>query len=246
MGGWEMGGNNNAYEFLSIYNELDEYMRRQLNADDNIPHRSLIEKLSKKNNLFNKYKNDLIDFAKLRNALVHNPYRTIAEPIAEPHDNIVELYRNIKNKIINPLLAYDIAVKTKNIYCATLEDNAIEVMKVMSQNTYSHVPVVINNRVIGVFSQYSVFSYLVEKQSVCLDSTVKIGDFEKYIVFENYAGEYFEFVSRDTLVSEIELMFQRRKDNHKRLSVVFVTENGSMHEKLLGIITGWDIARYVD
>jgi predicted transcriptional regulator len=237
---------SNSFEFLSIYDELDEYMRRYLKADDNIPHRTLIERIAKKNNLLSKYREDLIDFAKLRNAIIHNPYRAMADPIAEPHENIVELYRNIRNKIINPSVALDISVKIKNIYCASPEDNAMQVMKIMSEQTFSHVPILINNRVIGVFSQYTVFSYLVKNQSICLDSTMKVKDYAEYTPLESHGGEYYEFVSKNTLASETEQMFKRRKDNHKRLGIVFVTENGSQDEKLLGIITGLDIARYSD
>lgn len=241
-----MNFRNNSTEFLSIYDELDEYMRNQLNVDDNIPHRNLIERLAKKNNIFSKYKDNLIDFAKLRNAIVHNPYRNFAEPIAEPHDNIVELYRNIKIKIINPPMAIDIAVKTRNIFCTSANENVMEVMRVMSQNTFSHVPIIKNGKVLGIFSQFAIFSYLVKNQSVCLDNNVIINDFKEFTSLENHDAEYFEFVSRHTLASEIELMFRNRNANQKRLGVVFVTESGSQTEKLLGMITAADLARYID
>lgn len=235
---------NNSGEFLSIYNELDEYMRRTLSADDSIPHRTLIERISKKNNIFGRYRGELIDFAKLRNAIVHNPYKNVAEPIAEPHDSILDMYRGIRNRIINPSLAMDIAVKAKDIFCASIEDNALEVMRMMNENSYSHVPIVEKHRVSGVFSQYSIFSYLLKNQSVCLDCEMKIQTFKEFLGFEAHRGEYFEFISRLTLASEVERMFQRRMEDHRRLGVIFVTENGESHERLLGIITGWDIARY--
>jgi CBS domain-containing protein len=241
-----MNYRDNSTEFLAIYDELDEYMRNQLNVDDNVPHRNLIERLAKKNNIFAKYKDNLVDFAKLRNAIVHNPYRGFAEPIAEPHNNIVELYRNIKIKIINPPMAIDISVKIRNIFCASASDNVMEVMRVMSQNTFSHVPIVKNGRVLGIFSQFAIFSYLVKNQSVCLDSNVIIKDFEEFTSLERHDAEYFEFVSRDTLASEIESMFRSRNANQKRLGVVFVTESGSQTEKLLGMITAVDLARYVE
>jgi CBS domain-containing protein len=241
-----MNYRDNSTEFLSTYDELDEYMRNQLNVDDNIPHRNLIERLAKKNNIFSKYKDNLIDFAKLRNAIVHNPYRSFADPIAEPHDKIVELYRNIKIKIINPPKALDVAVLLKNIFCAQPTDNVMQVMQVMSENTFSHVPVVRNGRVLGIFSQYAVFTYLVKNQSVCLTGNIMIKDFEEFTALERHDAEYFEFVSRDALASEIEFMFRKRKDNQKRLGVVFVTESGSQTEKLLGMITAVDLARYID
>lgn len=39
-------------------------------------------------------------------------------------------------------------------------------------------------------------------------------------------------------------MFQKQLQNKKRLSVVFITETGEASEKILGLITAWDVAGY--
>lgn len=235
----------NSTEFLSTYNELDEYLRRKLNADDNVPHRTLIERVSKKDKSFEKYKEDLIDFAKLRNAIVHNPYKNIADPIAEPHDYIVNKYRDIKDRIINPPKAIDIAVSSKHIFSAGLDSSIIEVMHTMNKGTYTHVPILKSNRVIGVFSQFTVFSYLVTNDEPCLRRDMKVRDLIEMIPLDNHPGEYFKFVSKNTLVAEVEEMFQTRLNGKKRLGIVFITENGNQEEKLIGIITPGSVARHI-
>jgi CBS domain-containing protein len=169
---------DNSKEFLSIYNEIDEYMRRRLNVDDRVPHKHMIDILIKKDKVFNRYKDDLFDFARLRNAIVHNPYEADADPIAEPHDFIVEKYRKIKNEILNPVRLIDIAVRDKNIYSASLDDNALDVMKRMNEYSYTHAPVQRDGLLIGVFSLYSVFAYLTENEGrQIIDQTkVRAGD----------------------------------------------------------------------
>lgn len=149
---------SNSIEFLEIYNDIDKYMRKLLNLDDYVGHTELVQKMASRNKIFSKYKDDLIQFAKLRNAIVHNPDKKYAEPIAEPHDFILNKYRNIRNKVKNPPLALEtIAIKSENIYTTNMKDIALHVMKEMNKKTFTHVPVIENNRLIGVFSENTVF-----------------------------------------------------------------------------------------
>ena len=55
--------------------------------------------------------------------------------------------------------------------------------------------------------------------------------------------ENFVFVSRETTCAAVRQMFERISGRNKRLSVVFITEHGSKEEKLLGMVTPWDVMR---
>ena len=63
----------NFSEFITIYNEIDEYMRRELNQDKWISHSELIRRMARTNKVFKAYMDDLLSYARLRNAIVHNP-----------------------------------------------------------------------------------------------------------------------------------------------------------------------------
>ena len=90
-----MANNSKNFEdFITIYNELDDFMRKELNQDHKASHSDLIRKMARKNKVFNIYMDELLSFARLRNAIIHNPYNRYAQPIADPHDYVVE---NIKN-----------------------------------------------------------------------------------------------------------------------------------------------------
>ena len=41
-------------------------------------------------------------------------------------------------------------------------------------------------------------------------------------------------------------MFQNGLKDNKRISVIFITQNGKKDEKPLGLITAWDLAGYLD
>ena len=44
------------------------------------------------------------------------------------------------------------------------------------------------------------------------------------------------------MVSEIKDIFKEDVDNKERINIIFVTQHGKRDEKLLGIITAWEIA----
>lgn len=234
---------SNAEKFIVIYNELDRYMRTYLDEDDRIGHTDLIKRMAKRNKVFAKNRDDLILFARLRNSIIHNPYNREIDPIAEPHDKILDKYKEIRDRVLNPPVALDtIAVKGKDIYSVTMNEFAFDVMNVMRDNNYTHVPVVDGDFIIGVFSESTVFSYMVANEGSPINRNTKIDDFREFIPLDKHVSEFFTFVHKDALVVEIEEIFQRKFNGKKRLSVIFITETGKVKEKILGLITPWDVA----
>ena len=69
-----------------------------------------------------------------------------------------------------------------------------------------------------------------------------IEEFRDFIPLEKHTSEYFEFVGRNALLSDVENLFRIGLKARKRIAVVFITEKGKQSEKILGIITAWDIA----
>jgi len=234
--------NKLSNRFQEIYNTLDLYLRKQLNRDNNVPHTFLINKVAEKNLLIRSYKNELIKFAQLRNAIVHNPERSKAHPIAEPHKYIVEKYENVLNQILNPVSALSISIPINDIYLASLNDKAIGIMQTMNEKVYTHVPVIEDEKMVGIFSENVVFSFLVKHEIVIADKDIKIKEFEEFLPLDKHPGEYFLFVQKTALLLDIQKLFENELDNNRRLGVVFITHNGKQNEKLLGMITAWDVA----
>lgn len=232
----------NSDEFLIIYNELDRYMRDCLNEGTETPHSYLIRKMSEKNRVFLRNKDVLCNYANLRNVIVHNPDKRDSDPIAEPHDNAIKKYSTIRDSVLNPPKALEtVAIPFHDIYKATLESKVLDVMDMMEQKLYSHIPVIDNKKIIGIFSENSVFSYITRNRDSLILETDLIAKFENFIGVERNECEYYAFVKKDILLIEVENMFQHGIKDNKRLAVIFITENGNQNEKLLGLITVWDL-----
>lgn len=82
------------------------------------------------------------------------------------------------------------------------------------------------------------------KEDILIEKDAKIEEFADFIPIEKHGSEFFKFVPRNTLLIDVEEMFQEELHNKKRLSVIFITESGKPTEKILGLITAWDVAGY--
>jgi len=123
-----------------------------------------------------------------------------------------------------------------------MDSNALEVMKTMNQYTYTYVPVLEDGVVVGVFSENVVFSYLVKHEIAAVDADITIGEFGEFLPLDKHPSEFFKFVGKDALLIDVQELFKNELEADRRLGVVHITNSGKSTEKLLGMITSWDIA----
>jgi predicted transcriptional regulator len=240
-----MDTTRNSDKFVNIYNELDKWMRNIIGVGYEMSHTDLIRRIAGKDKTIRKYEEYLKSFANLRNAIVHNPKVNVFESIAEPHDSKVRLYESIKNTVLHPPLAIDtIAVKSNEIKTTNSNQRALDVMRMMKEKTYTHIPVIEDGVLIGVFSENTILSYMVKNEDILIERDATISEFIDFIPIDKHESEYFKFVSKNTLVIDIEEIFERELEVKRRLGVIFITENGKSGEKILGLVTAWDIAGY--
>jgi len=231
---------SNSEIFLSIYNQVDDFFRNKQNKESYVPHTNLIREATE-SYISETEKRDLLSFARLRNAIVHNPHQGDADPLAEPHDVIVEKYKQLKERILNPPSILTIAVKSDNIYKVRASDSVKSVMDVMNVNLYTHVPIVNEEKIMGVFSENTIFTFLLKNGISILEQDTKIKEFEEFYILENHNNEYFQFVSRNTNINEVKSIFKNELQENKRLGAVYITHSGRSNESLLGMVTQWDM-----
>lgn len=83
---------------------------------------------------------------------------------------------------------------------------------------------------------------MIDDEIVSIDKNVKFSDISKYLPMNNHRSESFRFIKQNMMVTEIEDMFTKALRESDRIGLVFVTSTGKSTEKLLGIISAWDIA----
>ena len=78
---------SNARRFIEAYNQIDYALRVQHNFKRSMGYSDMIRRAVAVNYIVRKYEDDLIDFGRLRNAIIHRSNDDYI--IAEPHDDVV-------------------------------------------------------------------------------------------------------------------------------------------------------------
>lgn len=176
----------------------------------------------------------------VRNLLTHNP-KLNKRYAVEPSDEMVALLDQTMEKIRNPKRAKHIFVPRNKVSCRTMNDYIYPAMVEMRNCVYTHIPILENDVVVGVFSENTLLNYLIDDEIVSIDQDMKFADIAKYLPIDKHVAESFRFISQNTLLSDIEAIFAEGLNRTDRIGLIFVTNSGKPTEKLLGIISAWDV-----
>ena len=233
-------------KFLDLFKELEQVIKSECEkvgiSTENEDINTLINRLSKKNNLIRNYKNDLDLIRDVRNINSHkkdDKYKYVVCP--SPDINI--RLENIINEIKKPPVIFEsnIMIRWNDIYKREITDNVFETIKTMSEKVYTFVPILENNKFIGVFSENILLDVIKEKEGIILDGKTDFLKFRENLKIDNHSMEKFEFIARNTNVYDVQELFNNYFSNDKVLGCVFVTEHGKKEESILGMFTAWDV-----
>lgn len=88
---------NNSEIFLDFYNKIDAYIKKQDKFESSMSFSQKIK--NSKNKIVQRFSDELISLAELRNAIVHNP-KIGNKAIAEPHNETVTIIKEIYKKYL--------------------------------------------------------------------------------------------------------------------------------------------------
>ncbi len=229
----------NAEIFINKFKELENLLRIKFQINDyNISALNKIENMPQ----FKHLKDDLKYIREIRNLLQHKPNIKGQYPV-EPNIEIVNNIQNIINYINNPPKAYDKCIPINSICYAELEDKIYPYMIKMKENTFTHIPILKNGVVQGVFSENTLFGALIEDELIYEKDKTCFSDklINKYCLLENHITETFHFIDKQKYIEDVKELFLQSFSKKQRLSMIFITQNGLPNEKLLGILTPWDV-----
>ncbi len=227
-------------EFLQLYRQLEQEGRLAYFPTAS-PKESVIGRLMSVPQL-KKYRED-IDFCRVvRNFLVHTPKVDETYPIG-PSRAMVDFLRKLIENIKSPILAIEYAIKINNLYTINMHSNILDVVRFMQTMGFTHVPILEEGKLVGVFSSNVIYSYLAQTKDPVTSFDTELSVFREYLSIYNHTNEYFTFESRDVTLYQVSKQFKIDSHNMKQLAAVFLTENGSEHEKILAMLTPYSILR---
>ena len=222
--------------FFDLFKEIEDYLlkivREEIRSFPN-----LISKACEIRPSIRKYSGELNDLSLIRTLLAHKKRENL---ILIP-DTTIKKTKAILNYIKNPPTV--LKKFGKKVFTCKLEDSLLEIIKVMKERVYTHIPVYsysdLNEKeFVGVLSESSIMNWLADKKEISLKN-VKIEELVEFL--NKQPNECFDFVNKDEDAYKIKERFLKEVKDQKRIGAIFITKNGNKDEELLGIITAWDL-----
>jgi len=106
------------------------------------------------------------------------------KPYVVTPKEMLDILNEVINYVKRPPLAISYATPFENLLKASLNNNALTIMKKMERRGFSHVPVLNGGKFIGVFSVGTIFMYILGGNAIENIEKMEIGDFRKYLPFD--------------------------------------------------------------
>ena len=225
---------SNALRFIDAYNKIDYSLRVQHDFKRSMSFSDMIRKAVVFNHIVRKYEDDLIDFGRLRNAIVHKSNENFL--IAEPHDDVTEKIEKIAKLISTPPKVIETNC-VHDVFTISYDVSIASVIEIMAQTSYSNIPVFKDGVLIGVANGQKIINAFGEFMLKGGDSSEFLNKktIEEIVTIPT-STKYYDVASIDVSIEEIMNMFF----TNRKLLCVILTKYGKMGETPVGIITSSD------
>lgn len=225
---------SNSKRFIDTFNRLDRAVRDIYNLKPSLGFSDAIRRASSMHYVIKKYEDDLIDFGRLRNAIVH---RSSDIPIAEPHDDVVEKFEKIERLVSTPPLVLNTDINRTVVSVDGEKTTVGMLVKDMFKTGYSNIPVYKEKTLIGVVNRKMILDSfgraLINNKTI--DSVLNSSVVDALEIFS--VTSHYEVVSEKSTIDQILFLFQQ----NKKLSTVIITKNGNYSAEPLGIVVTADL-----
>ena len=227
----------NATEFINSYNKIDAQLRDLYGFKPSQPFTDVIRRCAEKNSVIRKYENDLTDYARLRNAIVHQS--TDGQIIAVPCDEVVEQIRLIERLVCTPPTIGE-TLQEKRIVSIEAELSLRQAVLLISRTGYSNLPVYRGKRMIGIINNRRIIRELGEAIQRGLNTDVWLSETPvEAVLSETDLVVYYKYLGKKNTLQDILSAFEE----NKKLLAVAVSENGKIGERIVNFVTPADLVR---
>jgi predicted transcriptional regulator len=224
----------NSEKFLTAFTKIEKQLKARLNNRRDIGFARAVKILRSSNAIVRRYNDDLLSFAELRNAIVHNKI-DMAYAIAEPHDSIVERIKRIEKELTHPQLVG--SMFSKKVFTFQESESLADMLIMFREKDLSKFPIYENNMFKGLLTQKGIAKWLANNEDD--PHLAKKTSIREVLPFEG--EDNYKFIASKASVHRAVELFREQVGSGKRLEALLITKTGMPKEKLEGIITAWDI-----
>lgn len=230
----------NTERFLNAFVAIEDQLRRLCAANRGVGFVALVDRAAAGNHEVRYYRDDLKEYAELRNAIVHE--RMGGQPIAEPYRAAVEAIEAIKTRLLEPPAL--LPGFRRDVMTCELSDKIGAAAVLMRDRDFSQLPVYDDGALMALLTAETIARWLgaalengiglIEEVSI-VDVLPHTEDPDNYIV-----------VPRGTTIYEALDAFDTYARRGKALAALIVTQKGKRTERPLSILTASDIPRLLE
>lgn len=230
----------NGEKFLLTYNKIEQFLKKKLKLEEHIPFQQLIKVGAEYYKELHFFRHDLIEYAQLRNAIVHN--RNGDKLIAEPLTEVVENFELIFQKLIEPKRVMDIL--NHGVFLLNSKDSFQYALKIMGKYDYTTIPVYDKDKFLGVFNTSSVTRWLTKnmKENEIIEYR---GVLVEDILLENELMTV-KFVSKEISVYDVRDIYKKNITSQNQIDAIIITDTGDSSGKPIMIFTTWDMPKILE
>ena len=227
---------SNSKRFIEAYNQIDYALRVQHNFKRSMGYSDMIRRAVAVNSIVRKYEDDLIDYGRLRNAIIHRSNDEYV--IAEPHDDVVLALEKIAKLICTPPKVLE-SIELNNVLTVQYDVNIKTVIELISTSKFSNLPVYKEGTLIGIANGQKILNLLGQKivEKLDISKYIETTTIEEAINEYSLDSKFYEIVSADVTVEKVLNLFNQ----NRKLLLVLLTKTGSLQEPPLGIVTSTNI-----
>ena len=224
----------NAARFLKSYNNIESRLKILYSARPTQNFTDLVKRCTDLNLTVRRYENELVDYGKLRNAIVH---RTAGGElfIANPCDEVVDTIESIERQICDPPRITD-ALKVKKLASVFADKPLLEAVQTFAQEKQKTLLVYDHGKMAGVINCYCLYEAIAERAAAGENVTEFLKNTRCADVLDETMLQKYIVMSRDATVFDVFEAFEKNKG----IFAVIITENGVIGEKAIYLITPSD------
>jgi hypothetical protein len=220
-----------SQRFLTAYAEIEEYLRNLINLNKGSSFPYVLSQASHKEPVLKNFRDDLLQYGELRNALVHERHN--GEPIAEPHPDVVDSIERIRQILLSPpQLLPDFASRVE---ISPVNEPISSSLNKMLTGHYAKLPVYEGKQFIGLLTPRVITLWLAncfKDQSQANPQTAV----SEVLAYTQYRDNCVFLSHKDTVSSAINI-FNTYSRRGQKLDAILITETGSLNQRPLGILT---------
>jgi predicted transcriptional regulator len=226
--------NNKVERFEYAFNRIHSRLKELSQANNSDRFVDLLQDNKEKYSAIRFNFHKLKQYAKLRNAIVHEKIED-GFYIAEPHLSVVEEIEKISEDVYHPPSVYSLA--NKPVIYLKSHTPLTKILSLFAKYEYSQYPVYENGHFKGLLTSGGITKWLSNVEG----GVHKINDTKAEDVLKFEKRRNVACLAKNANMYDMENVFHQFYENKQKLEAVLITEDGDQDQLPLGIVTSWDL-----